>query len=253
MFVRSICIFLMCICFFSAYTQKIDTVKSHTISLPYTLLKIGTAKEKEKMPVILFLHGAGERGRDNSIQITVGLPQLIHSIKKTHHFPCIIVAPQCPTDDKWVDTDWASLSHQMAFSMTKSLSGAIELLDSIIKINPAVDLNRIYVTGISMGGFGTWELLQRYPNKFAAAIPICGGGDTSQVSQIKRCPIWAFHGKKDKLVKVSRTIDMYNKLSEINGGVKLSILEKEGHLCWNSVYKNENVVNWLFSNSNREK
>ncbi len=231
--------------------QNIDTIKGyfliHSHKLPYTLLKIGQATNSEtKIPLILFLHGAGERGDKNIEQLTVGLPVLINTIMTTKTFPCIIVVPQCPANQKWVNTDWTKTSHLMEMNMAWPLQATVQLLDSIIRKESLVDSNSIYLTGISMGGFGTWELLQRFPKKYAAAIPICGGGDTTLASSLIYTPIWAFHGRKDKLVKVSRTTDMITAINKKKKTAKSTILENEGHLCWNTAYKNITAINWLF-------
>jgi predicted peptidase len=233
------------------FAQKIDTIKGECFiqahKLPYTLLKIGCdSNNSVKVPIVLFLHGAGERGDKNKEQLTVGLPVLINSIIAAKNYPCILIVPQCPVNQKWVDTDWTKKSHLMALNMAWPLNGAVQLLDSLVRNNLFIDTNRVYLTGISMGGFGTWELVQRFPKKFAAVIPICGGGDTSRAKSIVNTPIWAFHGRKDKLVPVSRTLDM---IKAINNSklAKCTIIEKEGHLCWNTTYKNSALIKWLFS------
>ncbi|NDF60926.1 MAG: phospholipase, partial [Crocinitomicaceae bacterium] len=104
---------------------------------------------------------------------------------------------------------------------------------------------KIFLTGISMGGFGTWELLQRFPEKFKAALPICGGADTSLACKLKGIPIWAFHGKNDKVVLSSRTSDIVNAIKKCGGTPKSSFFEKVGHLSWDKVYGNPKYVAWL--------
>lgn len=255
-------IFITCLLWLFAFksldAQTVDTIKgTYNIkehSLPFCLIKIGQKiKTNIKTPVLLFLHGAGEQGNNNITQLQVGLPILIKSILETTKDPCYIIVPQCPENEKWVNTDWTKTSHIMETKINWSLNGALQILDSIIKSNNAIDTNRIYLTGLSMGGFGVWDILQRFPNKFAAAIPICGGGDTSLVEVIKKTPIWAFHGRKDKLVKVTRTIDMVTAINKKGGKAKITILEKQGHLCWNAVYENKTLITWLFSNKRNAK
>jgi predicted peptidase len=250
MFHYSLVIFLFSNFFCKLFAQDIDTVKGEYFiqkhRLPYTLLKIGCdSNTSRKIPVVLFLHGAGERGDKNTEHLTVGLPVLIKSIIETKKYPCLVIAPQCPINQKWVDTDWTKKGHLMGLTMTWPLHGAVQALDSIAKNNLSIDTNRIYLTGISMGGFGTWELLERFPKKFAAAMPICGGGDTSKALSMIYTPIWAFHGRKDKLVPVSRTLDMIKAIN--NKIAKCTIIEKEGHLCWNTTYNNSAHTKWMFS------
>ena len=224
------------------YTQK----KLHSINgtnIPFSLLYLNCDSFHFNLPLILFLHGAGERGNDNQSQLTIGLPKLIENIKT----PCLIVAPQCPKNEKWVNTDWTLPSHTMEKNCNTPLSACLQIIDSLLSLPEKIDSGRVYLTGLSMGGFGTWELLQRYPKKFSAAIPICGGGDLKECKSLTKIPIWAFHGKKDKLVPVSRTVNMISCIQK-NGGIsKMEIMEKAGHLCWNEVYKKKEVVSWLMS------
>jgi predicted peptidase len=233
------------------YSQNIDTIKNdfylNSKRLPYVFLKIGkNLSNKKKYPLILFLHGAGERGDQNIEQLTVAIPVLVKTIISSKNYPCFILIPQCPKNQKWVNTDWFKTSHIMEKNMTWPLEATIMLLDSIVKNFYLIDSSKIYVTGISMGGFGTWELIQRFPNKFAAAVPICGGGDTTNAKLISNTAIWAFHGKMDKVVKVSRTIDMIKVINKEKKRAKMTIFENEGHSCWNTVYKNSRTIEWLF-------
>ena len=234
------------------FAQKTDTVKFtyryEGNSLPVAIINFGNVNsERNKCPLLFFLHGAGERGVDNELQLKGGIPSVIKLLKSEGYKSCIIIAPQCPKEIKWVNTDWTQPSHVMQEKMTWPLDASVHLLDSVISANPFVDKDRIYVSGLSMGGFGTWELLQRYPDKFAAAIPVCGGGDTSVAAKIARVPVWAFHGKKDKVVLVNRTTDMVTYMKKVNKKVKMTIYENDGHYIWNKVYGNREVINWLFS------
>ncbi len=247
-------LFALFLLFFAdqALAQTLDTLRGkidyegHRI--PYTvLLKAPHDEPGVQVPVFIFLHGAGERGSDNQAQLTVGLPALVKSLEALQ-MPCYaIYAPQCPVDQKWVDTDWTASSHVMAAKMNGPLEAAFAAFDSLIAVTAGVDHNRLYLTGLSMGGFGVWDLLQRYPTTFAAAMPICGGGDTAQVTQLTKMPVWAFHGRKDKLVKVARTLDMIAALKVAGGQPLMTILEDQGHLCWNKVYQNLDAVAWLIS------
>lgn len=222
--------------------------------MPFTILKIGSNKPSANhtIPMLLFLHGAGERGNDNMTQLKVGLPTLINSILESRN-ACYIIIPQCPKDEKWVPTDWSKKYSSMDLCMSWPLASANELLDSIMKANKEIDSNRIYVTGYSMGGFGCWEMLQRFPSKFAAAIPICGGGDTLYAKSLIEIPIWAFHSKNDKLVPLNRTTDMGEIIAHYGNNFTMTIMENEGHFCWDKVYEDHAVVKWLFSKKRNDK
>jgi predicted peptidase len=171
-----------------------DTLRGHaaigTHSLPFTLLTLHGGNNTSPVPLLLFLHGAGERGADNRSQLNVGLPTLVKSLRALPGMQdCRILIPQCPENERWVDSDWTLPHSTMKEQMTWALKGCMQVLDSLIKHTPQIDSNRIYITGYSMGGFGCWELLQRFPQKFAAGIPVCGGGDTLQVQQLRAIPI----------------------------------------------------------------
>jgi predicted peptidase len=232
--------------------QLMDTVKAVSVfsgsTLPFTVLSSAYPYDSadSSISVILFLHGAGERGKDNAAHLAVGLPHLVTTLNALHTGPYIIVAPQCPVDTKWVNTDWTAPSHTMG-DITPVLAHALQVFDSIVDGNSRIDTNRLYITGLSMGGFGVWDVIQRYPTRFAAAVPICGGGDLAQAAVIKKVPIWAFHGKKDKLVKVTRTTDMVNAVHHAGGNVRESIYEDIGHLCWNKAYQDVGAMKWFIS------
>ena len=122
----------------------------------------------------------------------------------------------------------------------------MELTDWLLSTLP-IDTNRIYVTGLSMGGFGTWDLISRYPNKFAAAAPVCGGGDIKQAHKLVNIPIWAFHGAKDRVVTVNRTRDMIEAIKNSGGTPKYTEYPNLGHFCWDAAYNEQDFLEWLFS------
>jgi predicted peptidase len=217
--------------------QETKTFKgrsSKRLELEYLLfLPKGYKEEKRKeWPLMLFLHGAGERG-SNIAKVTVhGPPKLV---KEGKDFPFIIVSPQCPEGDAW------------------SEEALLGLLDQVIKKH-RVDQNRVYLTGLSMGGYGTWNLGLRYPERFAAIAPICGGGDVIPIllpapgkeARLKRLPIWAFHGAKDNLVPLSESERMVNALKQVgNQTVKLTVYPEAGHDSWTETYNNPGLYEWL--------
>ncbi len=180
------------------------------------------------MPLLLFLHGAGERGDDIELVKKHGPPKLIAQGK---HFPFIVVSPQCPKGRFW---DARSLS---------------TLLDNIEQ-NYAVDSSRIYVTGLSMGGFGTWALAAYAPERFAAIAPICGGGEKFWVRKLTHLPIWAFHGEKDSVVPPHRTTELVEQLKKLGGNVKLTLYPDAGHDSWTATYDNPELYEWFLKQRN---
>ncbi len=237
--------------------QQDDTIQSVFFSkdrqhiLPFSLIQSFDTTSLEKTTLIIFLHGAGERGMDNSSHLKVGLPNLIKTLKKQGLKNYVVFAPQCPTNERWVDVDWTATSHIMKPEAHWPMTSALNVIDSLVGAIKNLDDKRIYVTGLSMGGYGTWEMLQRRPEFFAAAIPICGGGDKLQASNLTKIPIWAFHGTKDKAVPVIRTTDMYQairtatKLNPLR--IKMTLYENKGHLIWNETYDNSEVIQWLLT------
>ncbi len=155
-------------------------------TLPYRMLKPEKIEPGKSYPLVLFLHGAGERGTDNSKQLVHGVGAFAKS-ENRQKYPCFVVAPQCPLERRWVEVDWNLPSHVMPEKPSVPLQLALELVDKLAAELP-VDTGRLYITGLSMGGFGTWDAISRWPDHFAAALPICGGGDTSQRRSSRRCP-----------------------------------------------------------------
>ncbi|MBD3226497.1 MAG: prolyl oligopeptidase family serine peptidase [Caldithrix sp.] len=181
----------------------------------------------KQWPLMLFLHGAGERGDDlNKVKIH-GPPKLI---EQGQQFPFIIVSPQCPPEQWW------------------SVDNLDALLKQMVK-DYDVDENRIYVTGLSMGGYGTWNLAFEYPNRFAAIAPICGGGDTKKAHRLKHLPVWVFHGAQDKVVPVQQSEDMVKAIKLAGGKAKLTIYPQAGHDSWTETYNNPALYEWFLSHT----
>ncbi len=186
---------------------------------------------KTPKPLLLFLHGAGERGNDLELVKKHGPPKLIAQGKD---FPFIVVSPQCPKGQFW---DPRALSH---------------LLDSLEE-HYAVDSSRIYVTGLSMGGFGTWALAAQQPDRFAAIAPICGGGERFWMRKLKNVPVWAFHGEKDNVVPPHRTTELVEELKKLGGDVRLTLYPDAGHDSWTETYNNEELYEWFLSHHRAPK
>src|SRR5262249_5923284 len=149
--------------------------KENGKELPYRLMKPEGYDASKKYPLVIFLHGAGERGTDNEKQLVHGVPQFA-SKENREKYPCFLIAPQCPDKQSWVNVDWSAEPHTIPKEPAESAKLVLNLIQSLQK-EYSVDPKRIYITGLSMGGYGTWDLLARKPELFAAAVPICGGGD----------------------------------------------------------------------------
>ena len=213
--------------------------------LPYRQYVSEGIAEGEKVPLVIFLHGAGERGDNNVSQLGNGVDSVLnYAIDRNIHFAMII--PQCPGNAQWVDTPWDQLAHRMNAEPSAPMKLLIALLGEKINELP-IDTARIYVTGLSMGGYGTWDLCQRFPDKIAAAIPNCGGGDTTLAWKIRDVPIWAFHGSADTVVPTYRSRAMVSALWEVNGNIRYHEYPGVGHGCWGATYANTEVLDWLFS------
>jgi predicted peptidase len=215
-------------------------------NLPYRFLKPNQLETKDgKFPLVIFLHGAGERGNDNQTQLVHGAT-LFSDKANREKYPAFVIFPQCPEKKKWVEVDWTLSSHKMPKEATTLIQSVLELKDSLMKIYP-IDPSRIYLVGLSMGGFGVWDLITRFPDKFAAAVPICGGGDEGQCSKITTMPIWAFHGDRDRLVKTCRSQNMIASIRKSGGDPKYVEYKDVGHLCWNKAFGEKGLLEWLFS------
>ena len=213
--------------------------------LHYRIYKPENLKSGQKVPIILFLHGAGERGDDNNRQIVHGFKDLA-KYSMENNKPVIIIAPQCPNGMQWVNVKWNTTSHDMPEFPSTPLRLALELLDQKVKSLP-VDSSRIYITGLSMGGYGTWDAISRKPDYFAAALPLCGGADTKQASKLVKLPIWTVHGDKDGAIPVSRSRDMVKALKDAGGKPVYTEHPGAGHNIWSQTYADKKVLDWFFS------
>ena len=205
-----------------------STVKhNHWVYLPEDY------NQKSSHPLLLFLHGAGERGEDQLDRVLVhGPPKLIAQGK---HFPFIVVSPQCKTGGWWEAAELREL---------------VDHLESTYKIDP----QRLYVTGLSMGGFGTWSMALHEPTRYAAIAPICGGGNAIAVKYISpiQTPIWAFHGDSDNAVPLSESEEMVEAVQQRGGKAKLTVYPNVGHDSWTQTYDNPKLYEWLESHQGSE-
>jgi predicted peptidase len=226
------------------YTQEVLNFQSKekpSFSLQYILAKPVDLQEGEVLPLVVFLHGAGERGNDNEKQFFHCVQYLADHMPET-----IIVAPQCPEGQQWVDTPWSLGAYSIEeVPESDEMIAVMELLDEL-KEKYSVDTDRIYAAGISMGGFGTWDIMMRHNDVFAAGIPVCGGGDPSQAENLVDVPLFVFHGDKDDAVPVSGSRDTVQAIKDA-GGTKVEYVEYAGagHGIWNNAFATEGLLEKL--------
>lgn len=213
--------------------------------LKYRLLKPENYNPDEKYPLVIFLHGAGERGDDNVAQLKHAMAEFCKP-ERRRDYPCYVLAPQCPKGQKWADVDWSKDQLSVTENASDSLSLVFELVDRMIA-DAAINKNRVYITGLSMGGYGTWDALYRRPGFFAAAIPICGGGDPATAKDFKDIALWCFHGDQDKSVDVQRSRDMISALKAAGGSPKYTEYPGVGHNSWEAAYADDETYEWLFA------
>lgn len=204
--------------------------------LVYTPSQVGEQTRK-KWPLVIFLHGAGERGTDLNLVKKHGLTMMAEQGEK---FPFILAAPQCPVESFW----------------DRQLDALDGFLSELLRTYP-IDTERIYLTGLSMGGFGTWHWAERRPNAFAAIAPICGGampmlGFPERIKKIKHVPVWAFHGDSDDVVPLSSSQELVDVLRENNGNVRFTVYEGVGHDSWTRAYKEPELIPWLLKQRNED-
>lgn len=216
-------------------------------TLPYRLLLPPEFEERKVYPVVLFLHGAGERGDDNEAQLTWGVTHFAEKKFRQDH-PAIVIAPQAPEDEYWANLNWREEGVRLTEEPRKPLAMAYELLNELIEEYPA-DTGRVYITGLSMGGFGTWDLIARYPDMFAAAMPVCGGGDPEQADKLTELPIWNFHGAEDDIVPPEMSRKMIRAIREAGGLPGYTEYPGVGHDSWIPAYSDRQALEWLFSHS----
>jgi predicted peptidase len=218
----------------SQTAQRLDRQIIKTVCLDY-LLHLPSSYSpgsSQPLPLILFLHGAGERGSDLSLVKKHGIAKLAESDES---FPFVAASPQCPADSVWDD----------------HVDALLALLDEVSASYP-VDADRVYLTGLSMGGYGAWNLAALHPGRFAALAPICGGaipmrGFPARVCALRDVPVWAFHGALDRVVPVSESTSLVEALQACGGDAKLTIYPDAAHDSWTCTYENPELFRWFLS------
>lgn len=245
---------LFCIAGFSSAQITDFQAKTYADSignkLHYRLLKPANYDSTKSYPLVLFLHGAGERGNDNFSQLKWGVYHFAEP-EMREQYPAFVVAPQVPKGESWagirLKQDSTSHNHPLRTEPTRPMQLTMELLDKL-QSRYSIDESRLYVTGLSMGGFGTFDIVERNPHKFAAEIPVSGGGDISRAYFLKDLPIWVFHGAQDEIVSPKYSQSMVSAI-QIAGGIPgFTLYPDKGHIgAWVEAYNDPNLYKWLFS------
>ena len=223
-------------------------------TLPYRLQGPSSIKPGAKYPLVLLLHGAGERGKDNHKQLVwfwnKNGPSLLTrpELAEAHAFT---VSPQCPEGKQWVNAPWEKGSYKTP-EISEPLQLALDLVDSLMKELP-IDPDRVYVMGLSMGGFGTFDAIQRRPDLFAAAAPVCGAGDPTKAAAIAHIPIWVFHGEKDTVVPPTGSREMVAALKAAGGHPRYTEYPGVGHNSWVPAFAEKELWSWMFAQKRAAK
>ena len=212
------------------YKTSDDTEVGYLLYLPDGF----KADSATRYPLMLFLHGRGESNGPLSLVAKWGPPMMAARGDK---LPYIIVSPQCPRKDNWTsDTQQTRL---------------IELLDAIEDKYP-IDKQRVFLTGLSMGGYGTWELAANHADRFTAAVPVCGGGNPEDAGKLKELPIWVFHGELDRAVAFKKSVEMVDAIRKAGGTkIRFTTLEHIGHNCWSATYATPELYQWMEKQAKR--
>lgn len=209
----------------------------------YRLYEPQVAGLTAKYPVVLYLHGAGERGFDNARQLR-SVPSWLTEPPCSTRYSCFVLVPQCP--DKM---NWQSFREASKSSKHESTDVIIKMLESVLK-DPAADCDRVYLIGYSMGSFGTWELAAEYPDYFAAVVPISGGASPELSKRLSNVPLWALHGDCDTVCAVEQTREIVSALNDRGSGVRYTELAGVGHDAQDALLKNDaETLKWLFEQS----
>ncbi len=237
--------------------QRIDTFQKKWLvqgpdTLPYRLLLPKGYEASKKYPLILFLHGAGERGRDNEAQLTHG-SSLFLSDTLRQAFPAIVVVPQCPQNSFWSNVQTTrdsaggrTFNFQEGGAPTRAMAMVENLLEELQRQYKLKE-EQLYVMGLSMGGMGTFEIVRRHPDLFAAAVPICGGGHPATAGALKSTEWWVFHGDADNVVPVQLSQIMVDALKAQAASVKFTVYPGVGHNSWDNAFAEPQLLPWLFA------
>ncbi|MAZ25897.1 MAG: phospholipase [Cytophagaceae bacterium] len=223
-------------------------------SLNYQILLPRNFDKNKQYPLVLFLHGSGERGNDNESQLVHGSKVFLDEGNRAA-FPAVVVFPQCPKDSYWANVDVDRSVMPLGFKFnpdaapTKAMQGVLDLVDGLLA-QAFIKKDQIYVAGLSMGGMGTYELLSRKPETFAAAIAICGGGSTSLVQKYAlNTPMWVLHGAQDNVVTPQHSLDMVSALLDAGAFPRFTLYENANHNSWDAAFAEPDFLSWLFKHN----
>ena len=219
---------------YNKYIEKGDTLNYRQL--------FPDADTLRKYPLVIFLHGSGERGNDNEAQLKWGVMNFATDQNMMQH-PAFVIAPQCPEKISW--SNFSRTDMRLQPTPTRPMELLIGLIHQMVKTS-AIDSNRIYITGLSMGGYGTYDAIERYPRLFAAAVPVCGGGDTSRAASIAHLPIWIFHGAEDPAVNPIYSLNMLQALTRAGAHPGFTQYPESGHFSWLGAYSDALMMEWLF-------
>jgi predicted peptidase len=243
-FLRIATIYLLgCVASFASEPEAREwTAKDGTV-VKYRWCAPDKIEPGKSYPLVLFFHGSGERGSDNAAQTKHGVLPILEGTEKLGQ-PVFLIAPQCPLGRWWSPVKTEKGLPAEADKPDSLLAAILALVEESVTKHP-VDPKRFYVTGLSMGGYATWDLLGLAPDRIAAAIPICGGGDPTLAVRFKNVPIWAFHGEKDTAVPVERTHEMIAALVSAGGKPKSTFYPELAHDSWTLTYSDPAVIRWM--------
>jgi predicted peptidase len=230
------------------YEKEIYIHENDTLN--YRILKPLNYDSNKQYPVHLFLHGSGERGNNNVSQLVHG-GKLFLKKENREQYNSWVIFPQASKSDWWGHSEPYKFNYNVKES--KDMSLVIKLMDSFVERND-VDTNRVYVSGLSMGGMGTFVILNLRPEMFAAATPICGDGDPNSVKNYsKKVPIWIFHGSDDTVVSPKNSLKMANAIIDAGGSPKITFYENVDHGSWNNAFAEKDFLKWIHSKSKKTK
>ena len=236
---------------FEEYKKSVFVNGEH--SLPYRFLEPENFSKSKKYPVVIFLHGSGERGVDNEKHLIHGAQQFLNPVNR-EKFPSYVFFPQAPMDGFWSLPEVDSICQSMFCNSTTptwQINALTAFIDSIVNL-PSVDKNRIYIMGISMGAMALYELAWRNPSTFAAAVPICGAADTTKIALANKVHWRIYHGDADNLVPVQLSRNVYKKLQEANANVLYFEFPGCTHGSWNPAFNDRDLLPWLFSQKRKK-
>lgn len=226
------------------------TYKKDGKTLNYRIMYPNDFDEEKSYPVVLFFHGMGERGSDNKKQLSHGSKLFRDSLDK---YPAIVIFPQCPETDYWANLyrpDHGGDKRKFSFYYDKepnpTMSLVISLVDELLA-EPYSDDSRLYVSGLSMGGMGTFEYSYRRQDKIAAALPICGGAPREKAKEMTQVPYWIFHGAKDDLVHPRYSLSMTKAIQQAGGKAKITLFPNANHNSWDPAFNDPEYLSWMFS------